>query len=201
MKLNLIGSIGVGKSTTAKRISEIENIEYIVEDYKGNPFWSEFYETIDVVPNPVLMNLQMDFLYKYKQQSLYCRLKNDYVSDFSCLTGLAFVYTQIKLNQMSPLVGNLYIKLWKQDFLELDLIDRDCKNVIMDREPCDLLEMINKRGRTEESGIDYSFISVLRECYLSLPELLKPYGVCIDVVKLKKNESVDSVVERIMEKI
>ena len=95
----------------------------------------------------------------------------------------------------------LYQSTWIQNFLEKDLIDRECNYFVLDREVDDLMYMIKMRGRDYEANMPRTYISELRQAYLSLPKRLTPYGVKIQVVTIKPGTSIEGVAELIMEKM
>ena len=203
MKLGILGSIGSGKSTISEYIAEKEGIILFEEKFKDNPFLELFYEAIGrgEKGEEHIYPLQMWFFNGYDKEAMMRKGLAEYIVDAGCIAGLAFTTCQVNHGEMSKEIGMLYQTTWIQNFLEKDLIDRECNYFVLDREVDDLMYMIKMRGRDYEANMPRTYISELRQAYLSLPKRLTPYGVKIQVVTIKPGTSIEGVAELIMEKM
>ena len=203
MKLTILGSIGSGKSTVSKYLAELLNLPLFEEKYLDNPFLTDFYEAIaeGKTGREFIFPLQIFFLNYYKRKALEVNLRKEYISDTNCLAGLAFVTAQVNQGQMTKEIGELYFELWKQSFLEMGLLDRKAKYVLIDREVGNIMDMITSRGREYEKGMPVDYINELRNSNFLLVQEMKKYGINIQVVHVKAGTSVEDVAKQIMEKL
>ena len=200
MKLNLLGAIGTGKTTTGKKIAEILGIEFIREDFEVNPYIEPFYKDIASGGNgsEYLYKLQTFFLAKYIKQSVEMKRTKSYVVDAGAITGLVFVKAQTALGQMTKDEHDTCVELWTACFLSMGVLDTKCRNVIIQRDLQDNLAMIKKRDREYERGMPAEFIDELKNTYDFLPSLLQDTVINFEFIDVEPGETVDKIAKRII---
>jgi len=161
MKYNFIvieGNIGAGKTSLTKKIAEQFNAKIILEQFADNPFLPKFYKD----PEKYSFPLELSFL-----AERYNQLKKDLshkdlfktftISDYFFMKSLIFArqnLTDDVFNLYRQLFEIIYKSLPKPDIYIYLYLDID-----------NLLENINKRGRSYEKNISREYLENIQTGY------------------------------------
>lgn len=151
------GSIGVGKTTLAKRLANTFNYDTLLEQAEENPFLEKFYQDRSSAALPT----QLYFLFQRVRQLQELRqgdiFKTVRIADF--LIDKDPLFAQVTLDEHEL---NLYQKVFDQ--LAVDAPTPDL--VIYLQAPTDtLLERIQRRGKTMEQNISREYLAALNDAY------------------------------------
>ena len=151
------GSIGVGKTTLAKKIAASFNHATLLEESEQNPFLEKFYRHRE----QAALATQLFFLFQRTQKIQDMRQKDIFqparVTDF--LIEKDPLFARVNLNQDEY---DLYEKVYRQmtiDAPKPDLV------VYLQASTDVLLTRIEQRGLEIERGIDRAYLERLNEVY------------------------------------
>lgn len=176
MQITVLGTMGVGKSTLARSLAELLNLEFHPEPFEPNPYLPLAYRD----PEKYGLLTQLAFLPLFIQHS-----RKSGVLDGSLLSSrYVFAPTYLAGSDLEN-----YCKLYsavEPDYQTPDLY------VCLDAEPETLAQRVNSRGRDMEAGVSVSWIEELndkmRDLYTRLPNKLvldwNEYGTSEDVAKM-----------------
>jgi len=151
------GPIGVGKTTLARRLSEVVGTNPVLEEPEKNPFLERFYQARD----RYALATQLHFLFQRVEQ--LDRLEIEEVS------GQVRIYDFMV--QKDPLFAQITLDedefyLYKKIYQRLACAAPEPDLVIYLQAPLPvLLERIEQRGRIFEFGIDKNYLQNLAEAY------------------------------------
>ena len=151
------GSIGVGKTSLAKLLSDKLGAKLILEKFEDNPFLSEFYDD----PERFAFQTQLFFLLQRYQQQQELRqvdmFHNLLISDYMFIKDRLFASLNLDEKEMS-----LYDSI--ANMLERNVINPDLI-IYLQADTSTLMKNIAKRGREFEANISYDYINGLNEVY------------------------------------
>ncbi|WP_223670063.1 deoxynucleoside kinase [Kangiella shandongensis] len=151
------GPIGVGKTTLARKLSEVLGSELILEEAEENPFLERFYQD----PKSGALPTQLYFLFQrtrqlqdVRQSDMFTPLRvADYLMDKDRLFARSTLDEE-ELRLYEQVYDNLTIDAPKPDlviYLQADV------SVLADR--------IKKRGRREEAPIGQEYLQTICDAY------------------------------------
>ena len=151
------GSIGVGKTTLARRLAATFNYDTLLEQADENPFLEKFYQQGTSAALPT----QLFFLFQRVRQLQELRqgdmFKPVRIADFLIDKDPLFAQVTLDANEL-----DLYRKVYDQ--LAVDAPTPDL--VIYLQAPTDvLLERIQRRGNPLEQNIARDYLAALNEAY------------------------------------
>ena len=151
------GSIGVGKTTLARKLAASFNHETLLEEAEQNPFLEKFYRT----PEQAALATQLFFLFQRTQKIQDLRQTDIFtparVADF--LMEKDPLFARVNLD---PDEYQLYEKVYRQ--LTIDAPKPDLV-VYLQASTDVLLTRIEQRGLAIESNIDRGYLERLNEVY------------------------------------
>tara|TARA_B100000579_G_C22843748_1_gene863136 strand:+ start:1355 stop:2002 length:648 start_codon:yes stop_codon:yes gene_type:complete len=151
------GSIGVGKTSLSRILSEKLKCKLILEEFEENPFLSEFYKD----PDRYAFQTQLFFLLsRYKQQIEFQQLDiftSSIVSDYMFMKDRIFASLNLNDKEMS-LYDNVALILEK-NMIHPDLI------IFLQSDTDRLMKNIKSRGRNYELNMDWNYIDALNQIY------------------------------------
>ena len=151
------GSIGVGKTSLAKLLSDKLGAKLILEKFEDNPFLSEFYDD----PERFAFQTQLFFLLQRYQQQQELRQEDMFhnllISDYMFIKDRLFASLNLDEKEMS-----LYDSI--ANMLERNIINPDLI-IYLQADTNTLMKNIAKRGRGFEANISYDYINALNEIY------------------------------------
>ena len=151
------GTIGVGKTTLAKRLAETFNYDTLLEEADKNPFLEKFYQNRAGNALPT----QLFFLFQRAQQIQDLRQDDIFqpvrVADFLIEKDPLFAEVTLDENELA-----IYQQVYNQ--LTIDAPQPDL--VIYLQAPAStLLRRIRQRGITAEQNIDSDYLDTLSDAY------------------------------------
>ena len=151
------GSIGVGKTTLAKKLAASFQCETLLEDAEENPFLQKFYRN----PEQAALATQLFFLFQRVQKIQDLRQSNIIaparVADFLIDKDPLFARVNLDKNEYS-----LYEKVYQK--LTIDAPKPDL--VVYLQAPAEvLLSRIGNRGLSMEKNIEREYLERLNEAY------------------------------------
>jgi len=152
------GNIGAGKTTLATMLAQDLNAKLILEQFADNPFLPQFYQN----PERYSFPLELSFLAeRYKQLNVDLRtgslFQNLTIADYFFMKSLIFArqnLTDDVYNLYRQLFEIIYKSLPKPDIYIYLYLDID-----------NLLENINKRGRSYEKNISREYLENIQTGY------------------------------------
>ena len=153
------GTIGVGKTSLAKRLAESFNASLVLEEAEDNPFLERFYRN----PQQGALPAQLFFLFQrakqlevLNQQDLFA---STHVADYLFDKDRLFAGVNLDADELA-----LYEKVYSRFSLDMPTPDL----VIYLQAPTDvLLERIARRGIDYEQQIERSYLEKLNAAYAS----------------------------------
>ena len=151
------GTIGVGKTSLSKLISEKYNAKLVLEKFEDNPFLSKFYED----RNTYAFQTQLWFLmerYKQQQGLEQMDLFSSYmISDYMFIKDRLFA--SLNLNDDEMKLYDTVAGALEKNILFPDLV------IFLQSSTDKLMANIAKRGRGYEKNIDWNYINSLNSIY------------------------------------
>ena len=151
------GSIGVGKTSLSKILSEKLKCKLVLEEFEENPFLAEFYK----YPDRYAFQTQLFFLLsRYKQQIEFQQIDiftKSIVSDYMFMKDRIFASLNLNDKEMS-LYNNVALILEK-NMIHPDLI------IFLQSDTDRLMSNIKSRGRNYEMTMDWHYIDALNQIY------------------------------------
>jgi deoxyguanosine kinase len=184
------GCIGSGKTTLAKLLAEKLNARLLLERFRENAFLESFYEDPKRYAFPTEMSFLAD---RYQQMSGFFEpdiFQPMVISDYMPYKSLIFAQQNLDNNEF-----NLY-----KDFHSLSLAKLVQPDLILhlNRPTNTLLELIKKRGRSFEKGINPDYLNKLKTAYSQAYRSIEGIGR-IAVLELADADFVEDIglIERI----
>jgi len=151
------GSIGVGKTSLSRILSEKLKCKLVLEEFEENPFLAEFYKD----PDRYAFQTQLFFLLsRYKQQIEFQQIDiftKSIVSDYMFMKDRIFASLNLNDKEMS-LYNNVALILEK-NMIHPDLI------IFLQSDTDRLMSNIKSRGRNYEMTMDWNYIDALNQIY------------------------------------
>ena len=151
------GSIGVGKSSLAKILSERLEAKLILEAFEENPFLMDFYND----PDRFSFQTQLFFLIsRYKQQQ---ELHQTDLFIKTLITDYMFVkdrlFAALNLNDKEMSLYNSVATILEKNIAMPDMV------IFLQSDTDRLMHNIKIRGREYEKSIDWKYIDALNQVY------------------------------------
>ena len=151
------GTIGVGKTSLAKILSERLEAKLILEEFEENPFLSDFYKD----SSRYAFQTQLFFLLsRYKQQQSLQQtdlFTSKIISDYMFVKDRLFAALNLNDNEMS--LYNSVARILEKTVTNPDLV------IFLQSDTDRLMENIKLRGRDYERMIDWKYIDALNQMY------------------------------------
>lgn len=152
------GNIGAGKTTLATMLANELNAKLILEQFADNPFLPRFYEN----PERYSFPLELSFLAeRYKQLNIDLRTG----SLFHSLTIADYFFMKSLIFAQNTLTGD-ELQLYKQIFsIIYNTLPKPNLYVYLHLPTSQLIQNIQKRGRTYEQSISSDYLNNLTQGY------------------------------------
>ena len=151
------GTIGVGKTSLAKLLSEKLNARLVLEKFEENPFLEEFYDDTD----RYAFQTQLWFLLsRFRQQQDLQQMDlftSAIVSDYMFVKDRLFAALNLNDNEMK--LYDMVAKILEKNVIEPDLV------IFLQSDTERLMQNIKKRGRNYELNMDWKYIDALNQVY------------------------------------
>lgn len=146
-RIEVCGGIASGKTTLVQLLGRL-GLSAVYEDFRANPFWSEFYK------NPALTAFETEitfFLQHYHSIKLAQLNQLNFATDFSLCLDMA--YARVTLDERKKIIFSL---------VHAEAIQEVGKPALLVHLGCDVntqLSRIQRRAREEEKGISLDYLS------------------------------------------
>ena len=151
------GTIGVGKTSLAKLLSERLEGRLVLEKFDENPFLEEFYKN----PDHYAFQTQLWFLlsrYRQQQDLQQMDLFTSYlISDYMFVKDRLFAALNLNDNEMK--LYDMVARILEKNIIQPDLV------IFLQSDTERLMENIKKRGRDYEVSMDWKYIDALNQIY------------------------------------
>ena len=151
------GTIGVGKTSLARILSEEIQGRLVLEEFEDNPFLKEFYQDRKRWAFQTQINFLISRYYQQLRLQQIDMFADKIVSDYMFAKDKLFAQTSLDDNEMI-----LYKKLaniFEKNITPPDLV------IFLQSDVDRLIENIKSRGRDYEKDIDWEYLSQLNEIY------------------------------------
>ena len=151
------GTIGVGKTSLARILSEEIEGRLVLEEFEDNPFLKEFYQDRKRWAFQTQINFLISRYYQQLRLQQIDMFADKIVSDYMFAKDKLFAQTSLDDNEMI-----LYKKLaniFEKNITPPDLV------IFLQSDVDRLMENIKSRGRYYEKDIDWEYLSQLNEIY------------------------------------
>ena len=151
------GTIGVGKTSLAKILSDKIDAKLILEEFEDNPFLSDFYKD----PKRYAFQTQLFFLLsRYRQQVEFQQIDifaKSIISDYMFMKDR--IFAALNLDEKEMVLYDKIASILEKNIPYPDLI------IFLQSNTDRLMQNIKKRGRSYESNIDWKYIDSLNQIY------------------------------------
>lgn len=151
------GSIGVGKTTLAKRLAKTFNYDTLLEQAEDNPFLEKFYQDKE----SAALQTQLYFLFQRVKQLQSLRQGDMFhpvrIADFLMEKDPIFAQVTLDENEL-----NLYQMVYDQLTVDAPVPDLV---IYLQASTEVLLDRINERGNAMELNISPSYLAALNDAY------------------------------------
>lgn len=151
------GSIGVGKTSLAKLISEHLGAKLVLEEFEDNPFLADFYED----PERHAFQTQLWFLLQRYQQQQDLRqidiFQNLVITDYMFVKDRLFASLNLSEKEMS--LYDTVANMMERNVIRPDLV------IFLQADTEKLMLNISRRGRDYEKNISEDYIDALNQVY------------------------------------
>lgn len=151
------GTIGVGKTSLAKLLTERLKGRLVLEKFDENPFLEEFYKD----PDHYAFQTQLWFLlsrYRQQQDLQQMDLFTSYlISDYMFVKDRLFAALNLNDNEMK--LYDMVARILEKSIIQPDLV------IFLQSDTERLMENIKNRGRNYEASMDWKYIDALNQIY------------------------------------
>jgi len=151
------GTIGVGKTSLARVLSERLKVRLILEEFERNPFLEDFYND----PKGFAFQTQIFFLLsRYKQQVGLQQIdlfSKNIIVDYMFAKDRLFATLNLSDKELD--LYNTVANILEKNLSFPDMV------IFLQSDTDRLIENIRKRGRTYEEKIDISYLEALNQVY------------------------------------
>ena len=151
------GTIGVGKTSLAKLISDHLGAKLVLEEFQDNPFLSDFYED----PERHAFQTQLWFLLQRFQQQQDLRqidmFQNLVITDYMFVKDRLFA--SLNLNEKEMSLYDTVANMMERNVIGPDLV------IFLQADTETLMRNISRRGRDFEKNMSEDYIDALNQVY------------------------------------
>ena len=151
------GTIGVGKTSLAKLISEHLGAKLVLEEFQDNPFLSDFYND----PERHAFQTQLWFLLQRFQQQQDLRqidmFQNLVITDYMFVKDRLFA--SLNLNEKEMSLYDSVANMMERNVIGPDLV------IFLQADTETLMRNISRRGRDFEKNMSEDYIDALNQVY------------------------------------
>jgi len=151
------GTIGVGKTSLARVLSERLNARLVLEEFEQNPFLEDFYND----PKSFAFQTQIFFLLsRYKQQVGLQQIElfaKNIIADYMFAKDRLFATLNLSDKELD--LYNTVANILEKNLSFPDMV------IFLQSDTNRLIENIRKRGRAFEEKIDIGYIDALNQIY------------------------------------
>ncbi len=151
------GTIGVGKTSLAKILSEKIDAKMVLEEFEDNPFLPDFYKD----SKRYAFQTQLFFLLsRYRQQIEFQQIdifSKSIISDYMFMKDR--IFAALNLNDKEIALYDKIATILEKNIVYPDLI------IFLQSDTERLMENIKKRGRSYEANMDWNYIDSLNQIY------------------------------------
>lgn len=170
--LAIEGNIGAGKTTLTKKIAEDFNAKPILERFADNPFLPKFYEDASRYAFPLEMSFLADRYSQLNEDLRQYNLFNDFVvADYYIYKSLIFAQVTLDKDEVN-LYRNIFDVMYKE-------VTKPDLYVYLYQNTENLLQNIQKRGRTYEENIPADYLNNINTSYSEFIKTLPQENVLI----------------------
>jgi deoxyguanosine kinase len=180
--LSIEGNIGAGKTTLCQKMSEDFGCTLILEQFTDNPFLPYFYQN----PERFAFQVELFFMTERHKQLQDAFSKQDifnpnFISDYFFIKTLLFARNNLK-DEEYRLFQRLFNVL-NNTFPKPELL------VYLHRSPEILIDNIQKRGRTYETGITLEYLTNIQKAYFDF--FRSTFDIPILIIDLQDTDFVE----------
>ena len=151
------GTIGVGKTSLAKILSEELQGRLVLEEFEGNPFLRDFYNDRKRWAFQTQINFLISRYYQQLRLQQVDLFADKIISDYMFAKDKLFAQTSLDDNEM--LLYKKLATIFEKNITYPDLV------IFLQSDVDRLMENIKKRARDYERDIEWEYISQLNEVY------------------------------------
>ena len=155
--ISIEGTIGVGKTSLAKLISERLGAKLVLEEFQDNPFLADFYED----PERHAFQTQLWFLLQRFQQQQDLRqidmFQNLVITDYMFVKDRLFA--SLNLNEKEMTLYDSVANMMEKNVIGPDLV------IFLQADTETLMRNISRRGRDFEKNMSEDYIDALNQVY------------------------------------
>ena len=151
------GTIGVGKTSLAKILSEVVQGRLVLEEFEDNPFLKEFYQDQKRWAFQTQINFLISRYYQQLRLQQVDLFSDKIISDYMFAKDKLFAQTSLDDNEM--VLYQRLANIFEKNITYPDLV------IFLQSDVDRLMENIRTRGREYEQDIDWEYISQLNEIY------------------------------------
>ena len=179
-RIEVCGGIASGK-TTLSRLFENERVETIFEDFKGNPFWEQFYAD----PKRFAFETEVTFLLQhFNQVKAASGVEEPIVCDFSFVFDRAYVDVTLSEEERRVFLA-VFQEVQRQ-------LGPPALYVVLECSPEEQLRRIKARGRETEKTIEIEYLASLN-CALARHVEMAESSRVIRIDSEYRNFTIDAV--------
>ena len=160
------GTIGVGKTSLAKLISERLGAKLVLEEFQDNPFLADFYED----PERHAFQTQLWFLLQRFQQQQDLRqidmFQNLVITDYMFVKDRLFA--SLNLNEKEMSLYDSVANMMERNVIGPDLV------IFLQADTETLMRNISRRGRDFEKNMSEDYIDALNQVSVTYTNLTLP---------------------------
>ena len=151
------GTIGVGKTSLAKILSEELQGRLVLEEFEDNPFLRDFYNDRKRWAFQTQINFLISRYYQQLRLQQVDLFADKIISDYMFAKDKLFAQTSLDDNEM--LLYKKLATIFEKNITYPDLV------IFLQSDVDRLMENIRKRARDYEKDIEWEYISQLNEIY------------------------------------
>ncbi|PEY73219.1 deoxynucleoside kinase [Bacillus thuringiensis] len=195
--ISIAGTVGVGKSTLTRKLSEVMGLQAMYEDVESNPYLDLYYKDL----KEWSFHFQVHFLaQKLMMQRTILENGSGIIQDRSIFEDVSiFVKMQYENGNMTLEEYKTY-SLLAENIIKSQFFPKPDLLIYIDGKFEDIMKRVIKRGRVSESSIPLSYWEELYYRYnkwineFTLCPILK---ICIDDYDCEDDESILNVIDKI----
>ena len=168
IRINIMGTMGVGKSTIVEAIKNKWDIPTITEKFEDNPYWGDAYAG----KNPEFLKMQISFMNQYIENFI---MLSDHqalsiVMDNQFLSGYAFVMAQYAEGMINAKDMRTYVTRHHLLCCVFLPVLKSIRHFILVDSERSILKKILNRDREQEDSISLSYLKNLNYHFRALSD-------------------------------